>query len=273
MLYNDIMYTMAQTLVLQCLILISQFNTGIPSTSGPPNTKLSPADAFFLNSCLPDREFRQRWRPLFNSAQDGESFSKFQAAITTAKTSRTPTFVIVWEDGDDGHILGGYGSHPWTLGPKFFGDNTSFLFNLHPKHYMYESLRYNTNYQYLNLKQKTMPNGLGMGGQLEFFGLWLDAEYGKGKCTPSCSSFAAPLLSKHEDFTFHHVEVWGVGDEPEDDEDEDGGRGGALNIDPEAMAVMEMMGKTFVSKDVKAADENLAKETKDKERESEIKNQ
>ena len=172
----------------------------------------------------------------------------------------------MWEDGEDGNVFGGYGSNPWNIGPKFFGDNTSFLFNLQPKQYSYEALRYNTNYQYLNTKAKTMPNGLGMGGQLEFFGLWLDAEYGKGKCAPSCSSFAAPRLSKDENFTYHHLEVWGLGDEPEDDDDEDAA--GALNKDPEAMAVMEMMGKTFISKDVKAADENLAKEKKDEEKAS-----
>ena len=172
----------------------------------------------------------------------------------------------MWEDGEDGNVFGGYGSSPWNIGPKFFGDNTSFLFNLQPKQYSYEALRYNTNYQYLNTKAKTMPNGLGMGGQLEFFGLWLDAEFGKGKCAPSCSSFAAPRLSKDENFTYHHLEVWGLGDEPEDDDDEDAA--GALNKDPEAMAVMEMMGKTFISKDVKAADENLAKEKNDEEKAS-----
>ena len=112
-----------------------------------------------------------------------------------------------------------------------------------------------------------MPNGLGMGGQLEFFGLWLDAEFGKGKCAQSCSSFAIPRLSKDENFTYHQLEVWGLGDEPEEDDDEDAA--GALNKDPEAMAVMEMMGKTFISKDVKAADENLAKEKNDEEKASE----
>ena len=202
---------------------------------------------------------------MFNSAKDGESFSKFHAALTNPKTSRTPTLIIVWEDGKDGNVFGGYGSHPWAVGPKFFGDNTSFLFNLYPKKYNYEALRYNSNYQYLNSKAKTFPNGLGMGGQLEFFGLWLDAEYGKGKCAPSCSSFASPQLSRNEDFTYHHVEVWGVGEEPEEDEDEEGAGSGALNRDPEAMAVMEMMGKTFISKDVKAADENLEKQKKDSE--------
>ena len=247
--------------------LFFQFDSGIPGKSDS-NTKLSPADAFFLNSCLSDRELRQEWRPLFNSSKDGESFSKFHAALTNAKTSRTPTLIIVWEDGKDGNIFGGYGSHPWAVGPKFFGDNTCFLFNLHPKQYNYEALRYNSNYQYLNSKAKTFPNGLGMGGQLEYFALWLDAEYGKGKCVKSCSSFASPQLSHNEDFTYHHVEVWGVGEEPEEDEDEEGAGGGALNRDPEAMAVMEMMGKTFISKDVKAADENLEKQKKDEEQAS-----
>ena len=32
----------------------------------------------------------------------------------------------------------------------------------------------------MNVKAKTMPNGIGLGGQLDFFGLWIDAEYGKG---------------------------------------------------------------------------------------------
>ena len=117
------------------------------------NTKLSTADAFFLNSCLPSRDLRQRWRPLFNSAQNGESFSKFQAALTNAKTSRTPTLIIVWEDGEDGHVLGSYASDPWAVGPKFFGGNTSFLFTLHPRQYMYEATSYNANYQFLASKR------------------------------------------------------------------------------------------------------------------------
>ena len=48
-------------------------------------------------------------------------------------------------------------------------------------------------------------------------------------------------------------------------EDEDGIRKSALDLDPEAQAVMEMMGKTFVSKDVRAADEQEAKAKKEQE--------
>ena len=126
-----------------------------------------------------------------------------------------------------------------------------------------------TNYKMfsgLKVNAKTFPNGLGMGGQIDFFGLWLDGEdFGKARCTPTCSSYASPQLSKEEFFHFDHVEVWAVGDEPvpdPDDEEATNGRG-AMSKDPEAVAVMEMMGKTFISKDVKAADDNDAKQLKD----------
>ena len=54
-----------------------------------------------------------------------------------------------------------------------------------------------------------------------------------------------------------------MGDEPEQDEE---GTRSALDQDPEAQAMMEMMGKTFVSKDVKAQDTQMEKEKKDEER-------
>ena len=62
-----------------------------------------------------------------------------------------------------------------------------------------------------------------MGGQLEYFGLWIDAEYGKARCAPSCSSYQSPQLSEKEYFHYDHLEVWAVGEEPES-EDEDGVR-------------------------------------------------
>ena len=107
----------------------------------------------------------------------------------------------------DGYAFGGFNSDSWSPGPKFFGQSTCFLFSLTPRMHSYETTRFNSNYAYFNLKQKTMPNGLGMGGQLDFFALWLDSEYGRGKCAPSCSSFQSPQLSKKEDFHYTHLEV------------------------------------------------------------------
>ena len=41
---------------------------------------------------------------------------------------------------------------------------------------IYEATPFNENYQYFNMKQKTMPNGLGQGGQLEYFAYWIDRD-------------------------------------------------------------------------------------------------
>jgi len=57
-----------------------------------------------------------------------------------------------------------------------------------------------------------------MGGKHDYFGLWLDAEFGKGKSSPSCTTFACPQLTDLEDFSIQHMEVWGVGPEPTKEE-------------------------------------------------------
>ena len=61
-----------------------------------------------------------------------------------------------------------------------------------------------------------------MGGQLEYFGLWLSADYGTGhsKARPKCSTYASPTLSSSEEFKIELLEAWGVGN-PEVEEDEE----------------------------------------------------
>eukprot|EP00095_Tigriopus_kingsejongensis_P010338 maker-scaffold525_size146620-snap-gene-0.13 protein:Tk10338 transcript:maker-scaffold525_size146620-snap-gene-0.13-mRNA-1 annotation:"tld domain-containing protein kiaa1609 homolog" len=249
-------------------ILANSFGVSLNSSAGmkrPPlvpkkgiqfksNTWLRPQEVIFLNSNLPG-DLRDLWRPLFNSRIHGESFSKLSAAIL----KKGPTLLIVWEK--NGNCFGGYASTSWTLNPKFVGDNTCFLFSLTPKMFHYEATRFNTNYMYMNLKQKTMANGLGMGGQMDFFGLWIDSEYGKGRCAPSCSSYSSPQLSKEEHFHIDHLEVWGVGEEPADLDEEN--TRSVLDVNPETQAVMEMMGKTFVSKDLRAGDDQMVEANDD----------
>lgn len=59
------------------------------------------------------------------------------------------------------------------------------------------------------------------------------------------------------------LQAWGLGEDPKLKDEEDGSTRGALSLDPEAQAVMEMMGKTFVSKDIRAQDEQQEKEERD----------
>jgi hypothetical protein len=53
----------------------------------------------------------------------------------------------------------------------------------------------------------------GFGGQLWYFGLWLDSEFDKGqsKAEPKCTTFGSPQLSAGSDFEIDTIEVWGVG--------------------------------------------------------------
>ena len=56
-----------------------------------------------------------------------------------------------------------------------------------------------------------------MGGQFEYFGLWLDSEFGPGhsKARPKCTTYGNPQLSASEEFQIEEIEVWGVGVPPE----------------------------------------------------------
>jgi hypothetical protein len=75
--------------------------------------------------------------------------------------NKGPTLVILWEKSSN-HIFGGFSKDSWKIGPKFYGSNQNFLFNLRPRSYIYEATSFNSNYQYMNVKAKTLPNGIGM---------------------------------------------------------------------------------------------------------------
>jgi len=218
--------------------------TLLPKFSLENETSLTIHQIIFLNINLP-HEMRNLWRPLFNTDVHGESFSKFTGCIS----NQGPTIIVIWDDQD--HIFGGFATDSWKMGPKFVGKPESFLFHLNPKMNIYDSTPFNSNYQYFNLKQKTMPNGLGMGGQLDYFGFWIDSEFGILKTSPTCSTYHSAQLGQL-DGKIKKIEVFGVGELNEDDIE--AGKS-VLDMDPEAQAVLEMMGKTFHSKVIREVDE------------------
>ncbi|KAJ8955902.1 hypothetical protein NQ318_005450 [Aromia moschata] len=159
----------------------------------------------FINAHLP-QQYQLEWRFLFSSEIHGESFSTLIGRIVNQGPS-----VLVVEDRN-GYIFGGFAPANWELGPKFFGDDSSFLFTLAPRMRTFTSSGYNQHFQYLNLHQQTMPNGLAMGGQHGYCGLWLDSEYGKGHTTESCTTYIGYQQMSHtKEFSFRHLEVWGLG--------------------------------------------------------------
>uniref|UniRef100_A0A1Q3F8M4 MTOR-associated protein MEAK7 n=1 Tax=Culex tarsalis TaxID=7177 RepID=A0A1Q3F8M4_CULTA len=202
----------------------------------PAFTDLS--QMLFVNANLPTAQ-QNKWRFLFSSQIHGESFSTLLGRIV----DQGPTVIIV--EDSNGYIFGGYATDSWALGPNYLGNDTSFLFTLRPKMRTFCASGYNDHYQYLNLHQQTMPNGLGLGGQHNYWGLWLDSEYGVGECSESCTTFKGYFqMSATKKFTVRNVEVWGVGDKPvKENESEESSVRSVLDGNADSKAMLKMSGR------------------------------
>lgn len=226
----------------------------LPKCVGLENTPHFPSilglgDVLFLNLSLP-HELREEWRFLFSSQVHGESFSTMLGRMAMQGAT-----IIIIQDTEN-HVFGGFASDSWRLGPNFIGNQTSFLFKLEPEIMMFPSTNYNNHYQYLNLHQQTMPNGLLMGGQLNYPGLWLDCEYGTGRSCLSCTTFQHYVqLSGKENFKIKHCEVWGVGPEPEQDAEDAREAKSVLNQDPSSKVMLELVGRKLHSEGLREEEE------------------
>lgn len=203
----------------------------------PSESILDVLSVIYLSSHLAV-EHRQCWRLLFSTQLHGQSFSQLCSLITSQGPS-----LIVLEDRD-GYVFGGFASCSWEVKPQFQGDNKCFLFSIAPRMATYTPTGYNNHFMYLNYGQQTMPNGLGMGGQHHYFGLWVAADFGKGhsKAKPACTTYSSPQLSAQEDFQFEKMEVWGLGNLSEKDQGTN--KKSILDSNPDARSLLEISGRT-----------------------------
>lgn len=208
----------------------------------------------FINANLP-QQYQLEWRFLFSSEIHGESFSTLIGRVVNQGPS-----VLVVEDRN-GYMFGGFAPANWSLCPTFFGDDSSFLFTLAPRMRIYPSTGYNQHFQYLNLHQQTLPNGLAMGGQHNYCGLWIDSEYGKGHTSESCTTYSGyQMMSYSKDFAFRHLEVWGLGAPPltpqEKGERVSGTNASVLDGNAESKAMLKMAGRTMHSEGLREPSPN-----------------
>lgn len=97
-----------------------------------------------------------------------------------------------------------------------------------------------------------------MGGQHDYWGLWLDSEYGKGETSTSCTTFADyHQISHSKDFAYRHLEVWGLGQPPPTPQ-EKGERLGmsVLDNELESKAMLKLAGKTLQSEGFRESPKN-----------------
>ncbi|KAK4432595.1 MTOR-associated protein MEAK7 [Sesamum alatum] len=120
-----------------------------------------------------------------------------------------PTVLIIKDK--EGCIYGGYASQPWEKHSDFYGDMRSFLFQLYPVASIFRPTGANHNLQWcaVNFSSESIPNGIGFGGRVHHFGLFLSANFDQGH-TFSCTTFGSPCLSKTSQIYPEVIECWGV---------------------------------------------------------------
>ncbi|GLT90054.1 hypothetical protein SLE2022_080060 [Rubroshorea leprosula] len=148
--------------------------------------------AWHIGGALSQQELEE-WKLLYHSTLNGLSFNTFLGSITN---DNGPTFLIIKDN--EGYIYGGYASQPWERHGDFYGDMKSFVFQLHPKVSIFRPTGANNNLQWcaVSFSSEAIPNGIGFGGRINHFGLFLSASFDQGH-TFSCTTFNSPCLSKN----------------------------------------------------------------------------
>ncbi|WIA39202.1 hypothetical protein OEZ86_005327 [Tetradesmus obliquus] len=178
----------------------------------PAESLLQPAWVWLLAPGLPP-PLRQDWRLLFNSTKHGMSYSTFLGRLGQA----SPTLLLLRDKG--GAVCGAIAHAPWQKTGTFYGDYASSIFGLLPQARIYPASGINANLQWCGVGFSQLPNGVGFGGQVGHFGLFVDATLDTGMSRP-CATYASPCLASSQVFQVDVVEAWLL--QPPEEEQQDG---------------------------------------------------
>ena len=155
------------------------------------------------------------WTCLFDSAVHGSGFHSFadraidfpRASALVVRTTAGAVFALV-------------NPSPWKTSNKFAATHDTVLVVCEPHVSIHRPTGYNNNFIYFNGRQKTadVPYGIGAGGKLEYFWLWIEPDLASGKFNPSCTTFhnaGAPAAIEQigASFEIDAVQLWGMGDD------------------------------------------------------------
>lgn len=193
--------------------------------------------AWHIGGALPHHELVE-WKLLYHSAINGMSFNTF---LGSTSNGEGPTILIIKDK--DGYIYGGYASQPWERHGDFYGDLKSFLFQLYPKASIFKPTGANNNVQWCaaNFSSESIPNGIGFGGRVNHFGLFLSASFDVGQ-TFTCTTFGSPCLSKTNRIFPEVIECWGIVQNGAQQEKLDAAKGTVLERFKEDRHMLNMVG-------------------------------
>ncbi|GMH41004.1 hypothetical protein BSKO_08914 [Bryopsis sp. KO-2023] len=211
-------------------------------------TMLDPSWLWLLCGGLP-QQYCNEWELLFSSRVHGASYNTLLGAIT----NKGVTLLIVRDT--QGHTFGGLATTPWEKKGNFFGDYSSFLFTVQPTFNVYKSSGVNENFQWCGQGFNELPNGVGFGGQMRYFSLFVDDSFEGGMSRPTVT-FGTPCLASAEVFKVKEVECWLV--EPVEEDPWDARKSkSVLDRNLEDQRVLELAGKVKYSDGYRAEDPNL----------------
>lgn len=226
--------------------------SGLPSLTNDHfkgSKLLSTEDIYVLHHSIPVKQQSKlgTWKLLFSTSVHGSSWTNFVTACEDAGS----TLLIIKDKGGD--VFGGFASKPLFPSSKFFGNGDSFVFSLAPTLRVFHSTGINENFIYFNYDTRTLPNGLAFGGQMDYFGLWISADFENGYCraSPTSTTFGNPTLSSSSssDFKIDYIEAWLV--QPHEKRDYHlPSKKSAMANNPELQEFLEMGGVKMWSKDV-----------------------
>jgi len=211
---------------------------------------LTPEDLFIIDLSIPSFHINDEWNQIYDDSTSGQNWTVFSNCIE----DQGSTVIIVRDKNNN--IFGGFASHEWDHKPKFYGDNRSFLFTLRPEINIYKATDINDHYQYFNDKSQSFPNGLGMGGQFDYFGFFINSDFESGHSKGISTTYNNPsLCGQSSDFKIDAIEVWLIKEKERDDrliDDKKLKQQGTVMSRMEDMTFLEMSGVKMYSKDIKA---------------------
>ncbi|XP_078435093.1 TLD-domain containing nucleolar protein [Wolffia australiana] len=174
-----------------------------PKALKSDNLLMTSEYAWLVGGLLPTDELKE-WRLLYHSSLHGQSFNTFLGNVVDAEC---PTILVIKDK--EGCIYGGYASQPWEKHSSFYGDMKCFLFQLVPRAAVFRPTGTNTNLQWcaVGYSSEAIPNGVGFGGRVDHFGLFLSSSFDQGYSF-ACSTFDSPSLSKSASFQPKVIECW-----------------------------------------------------------------
>jgi hypothetical protein len=204
---------------------------------------LSTSLHLILQHSLPVPINKQEWQCVYSSERDGKSFATMNSKIPLCEEC-----VIIIKDYES-CVFGAYVPFPLMPKPNFQSHSNTILFSKHPDLALYTPTSINDNHVYFNFSSKSFPNGIGFGGQLEYFSFFVKQDLTNGYCRGDPSStFNNPLFtsSSNGDFTIDQIEIWMI--IPRDTHSNTYKK--SIMDNPEAIALLEMAGKEVHSRNL-----------------------